>query len=89
MSIKSRWIGTEGAAFERVGLAFEQFGYTRPRADDGTNGAYAANIASRYASDMSEQADLAVIKYALGESAVTLRQKPIFTFREIVNRYAE
>lgn len=55
MSLKHRWIGREGAAIERVGMAFAALGYVRPRPDvDGGEGAYALNIAKQYAGDMSD-----------------------------------
>lgn len=91
MITKSRWIGAEGAAFARVGLAFEQLGYRAPRADDGTNGVggYAMNIARQYAANMSERQALAVIAYALDSSRAELQSRTNVSLNEIEGRYGE
>lgn len=65
MSLKSRWIGTEGAAFERVSMAFEALGYLPPRPDTNADGAYAINIAEQYIADMSKSEAMAVINCGL------------------------
>lgn len=87
MSIKTRWVGSEGAAFERVGMAFQKFGYRAPKPDSG-GGAYVLNIAAQYVADLSESEALAIIKYAL-ESSRERIQNDDLTEREIVGLYSE
>lgn len=70
---KSEFIGTNGAAFERVGLAFEALGYRTPRPDTGSDGAYALNIVEQYRADLSEDEALAVIEYGLRNTRAALR----------------
>ncbi len=88
MSIKSQWIGTEGAAFERVGLAFESLGYRRPRPDDSTDGAYASNIADQYRANLNQREALAIVRYGLMTSRDAINARWM-SEREIVERYAE
>lgn len=65
MSLNLLWIGKEGAAFERVGLAFQACGYLPPTPDTNADGAYAMNIAEQYRADMSRGQALAVINCGL------------------------
>lgn len=86
---KSQWIGTRGAAFERVGMAFEALGFIRPRPDGGGEiGAYAANIAAQYRADLSEAEAMAVITYGLEHSREQLQYMPD-SLEDIVRHYAE
>jgi len=88
MSIKSQWIGSEGAAFERVSMAFESLGYSAPRADEGSNGggAYAMNIVRQYAADLSDQDALAIVNYGLKNSRQVIQNRWM-SKREIIGRY--
>ena len=88
MSIKSQWIGTEGAAFERVSLAFTSLGYNAPRADGDSSGAYAINIAGQYHADLSEREALAIIRYGLRNSRAALSNRWM-SEREIIGSYGE
>ncbi len=87
MSIKSQWIGAEGAAFERVGMAFSSLGYAAPRTD-GSDGAYASNIAAQYAADLSERDALAIIRYGLRNSRTAIESRWM-SEREIISQYSE
>lgn len=90
MSIRTQWIGPGGAAFERVGLAFEQLGYRKPHPDSGaSSGAYASNIAQQYAADLSEREALAIVNYGLRSSRRALQHGYKPTLREIVGNYSE
>jgi hypothetical protein len=90
MSLKSVWIGSEGGAFERVGLAFEALGYQAPRPDAGGSGTYGANIASQYRADMSERDALAVVRWGLRSSKAQLRAaKGNVTLSEIAGMYEQ
>lgn len=65
MSIKTRYIGSEGAAFERLGMVFEAMGYRRPEPEfDGAGGNYVGNIIAQYQADFSEDEVLIIIDYA-------------------------
>lgn len=70
---KTQWIGREGAAFERVGLAFEALGFRAPRVDNGGEGAYVLNIVSQYQADLSEEQTQAIIAYGLRNTRATLQ----------------
>lgn len=74
MVSKTQWVGHEGAAFERVGLAFEALGYRAPSADEGSQGAgaYAMNIIAQYRADLSEEEAEAIIAYGLRNARSTL-----------------
>jgi hypothetical protein len=69
----TRWIGAEGAAFARVGLAFQALGFSAPQPDssDGT-GAYASNIINQYRADLSPSEVEAIINYGLRHARATL-----------------
>lgn len=86
----NQWIGAEGAAFERVSLAFESLGYRAPRADDGTDGAgaYASNIANQYVADLSQDAALAICEWAVTHSRAAIRNRYL-SEREIIGMYSE
>jgi len=90
MSIASQWIGKEGAAFERVSMAFESLGYRAPRADEGSNGvgAYANNIADQYQADLSRNDALAIVRWALGSSRGAIQNRYL-SEREIIGMYGE
>lgn len=89
MSLRSRWIGVEGAAFERVGLVFDALGFVKPMPDAGSDGAYAVNIARQYQSDMSESQALDIIAYALRSARDSLRYNPPESLRDIPERPAQ
>lgn len=61
----TQYIGAEGAAFERVGLAFEAVGYQRPRPESSGDGAYVNNIVRQYESDLTPRQVKAIIQYGL------------------------
>lgn len=89
MSSKQQWIGSEGAAFERVGMAFESLGYVAPRGDnESAEGGYAMNIARQYQSNLSERAALAIISYALNHSLIALRNRTM-SERDDLAQYGE
>lgn len=89
-STASRWIGKEGAAFERVALAFEGLGFRAPRPDEGSGGAgaYALNIAAQYSADLSRREALAIINYALKNSREAIRNRWL-SQREIIGQYGD
>lgn len=87
----STWIGREGAAFERVCMAFDSLGYVLPRGDDGvqgaaSTGAYAMNIAPQYAADLSSDEALAICEWAIRHSREAIRVRSL-SQREIVGIY--
>lgn len=88
MSIGSQWVGQEGAAFERVSMAFESLGYCAPRTDDGGDGAYALNIAAQYTTDLLRHEALAIVNYGLRNSREAIRNR-YMSEREIIGRYGE
>jgi len=86
------WIGREGAAFERVCLAFDSLGYRAPRGDDGvvgavSTGAYAMNIAAQYEGDLYQHEALAICEYAIRHSREAIQNRHL-NEREIVGIYA-
>ena len=87
----SDWVGREGAAFERVVMAFESLGYIPPRGDDGvagsaSTGAYAQNIAAQYQADLSRDAALAIIAYGVRNSRDQIRNRYL-SEPEIIGMY--
>lgn len=86
MSLRTRWLGTEGAAFERVCLAFEALGYRRPSKPEGSDGDYAANVSAQYIADMTENEALAVVKWALASSILAIKYTDL-TEQEIFGMY--
>ena len=95
----NRWIGEEGRAFERVGLAFRAYGFEPPLGDsiDGRHlhGAYAYNIVSEYQADLSQNETLAVIEFGLVHAIETLAayasdpQSLLYTIQELGDIYAD
>lgn len=84
----SDWIGAEGAAFERVCMAFESLGYRKPAPDTPNGpGAYAQNIAAQYQADLSRQDALAVIEYGYRNSRDAIRNR-FLSEREIIGMYS-
>lgn len=88
----SDWIGTRGAAFERVCMAFDSLGYAQPRGDDGvrgteSTGGYAMNIAQQYAADLSRDAALAICEYGIRHSREAIQNRYL-SEREIIGIYA-
>lgn len=66
----SAYIGSRGAAFQRVGLAFQLWGYVPPHVDvvspdSESPGAYVSNIVSQYRNDLTPEQTLALIWYGL------------------------
>ena len=89
----SDWIGREGAAFERVCMAFESLGYRPPRGDDGVQGAastggYALNIAAQYAANLSQDEALAICEWGIRHSREAIRDRYL-SQREIIGIYAQ
>jgi hypothetical protein len=87
----SDWIGREGAAFERVCMAFESLGYRPPRGDDNvvgvaSTGAYAQNIASQYVADLGRDEALAICEYGFRNSREAITNRYL-SEREIVGMY--
>lgn len=75
---KTLWIGSEGAAFERVSLAFQILGYTPPQpnrltSDSHADGAYVSNILQQYQGVCSKQKVLDVIAFGLAHERDRLR----------------
>lgn len=65
MSIRTRYIGSEGAAFERLGMVFEAMGYRKPQAEfEGAGGNYVSNIVAQYQADFTEDEVLEIIDFA-------------------------
>jgi hypothetical protein len=86
MSIKSQWIGTKGAAFERVSKAFQSCGFSAPRPDESGTGAYGMNILNQYPGNYAEAS--AIIRWALASSREQIANRWM-SLGEIVGRYAE
>ena len=87
----SQWIGREGAAFERVVMAFESLGFVPPRGDDNvagaaSTGAYAQNIAAQYQADLASASALAIISYGVRNSRAQIANRYL-SEREIVGMY--
>jgi len=68
MPRKTEFVGSSGAAFARVSLAFQSLGYRAPTPDSGSTGAYVLNIIEQYRADLSEEQTLDVISYGLRHS---------------------
>lgn len=65
MSIRTQYIGSEGAAFERLGMVFEAMGYRKPSPEfEGARGNYVQNIINEYRSDLTEDEVLQAIERA-------------------------
>lgn len=89
----SNWIGREGAAFERVCLAFDSLGYRMPRGDDGvqgaaSTGAYASNIAAQYQADLSRDEALSICEWASRHSREAIKDRYL-SEREIIGIYSD
>lgn len=73
---KASYIGSEGAAFERVRLAFRIYGFRPPRPDTisggEANGAYVMNILNQY---QDEQEAMAIVRYGLEHNRQSLQQE--------------
>ena len=74
MSILTQYIGPEGAALERVGLAFEAVGYEAPTPDaPGADGAYCSNIMAQYTPHLTPYEVRAIIAFGLDNTRGFLR----------------
>lgn len=74
MSYFTRFIGTEGAAFERVSMVFEALGYQKPRSFDGQSGGnYVANIVEQYRADFDADEVQNIIRFGISRSRETIR----------------
>lgn len=65
MSIRTHYIGSEGAAFERLGMVFAAMGYREPAPEfAGARGNYVQNIIDQYRTDLTEDEVLQAIERA-------------------------
>lgn len=65
MSIKTRYIGAEGAAWERLTMVFQAMGYREPTPEfEGAHGNYVHNVMGQYQADLSEDEVVEVIRFA-------------------------
>lgn len=69
----TQFVGAKGAAFERVGLAFQALGYVAPQPDTASDGAYVLNIVSQYRASLTQAHVLAIIEYGLKRTLEDLR----------------
>lgn len=83
----SRYISNQGAAFERVCMAFRQYGFAAPNPDTPGEGAYVSNILDQYPNNRQEA--LALIRYGLEKTRAMLQDEPYWSLPDIVGRYAD
>ena len=70
MFSQSSFVGK--ALLEKAALVFEGLGYSIPRADTNSSGAYVMNIVNQYQGDLTEEQIRAILKYAYEYTKNTL-----------------
>ncbi len=94
-----QFIGQQGNAFERIGLAFQAYGFTPPSPDTITGGeatgGYVSNIVKQYQADLTEGETIAIIEFGLTHAQGDLeyyRKDPgslLYTAQELAMNYQD
>ncbi len=92
----TRYIGPEGAAFERVGLTFRAYGFLPPTPDStGGEGAYVGNIVNEYQGHLTQNQTLAIIEHGLVSTRADLereildQQMRLYSIQELGDTYEQ